>query len=206
VIVAFCVEDESDRYVFARLVDKVIGRRIDILETPFAVRGFADAIKLAPKILRNAFAKGADTVLFAIDNDDSEPLHSRSHETSRDSECRWCRLVFAANIRDVREQAATVRRSLGCIFAVPVRTIETWLLLIAGYPFSGAPESFGVGPVGRRRLKELVYGTERPDRQTMRSRVDALVPRLDVSHLSARSESFRAFHEQLIVHAIMEGP
>jgi hypothetical protein len=197
--IAFCVEDDTDRQIFVRIVNRVLGREIEVHRGEFALRegGFDKALKLAYPVAANAFDARCDAVVFAIDNDDGDPPHALDHEPARDSTCRWCRLAFAANAPELKRRASRAGRTFGLVFAVPIRTLETWLLLAEGSAFPSAPESEGVGAAGRRRLKQLLYGDAHADAGIRTARAFAIVDTLDMRTLAARSPSFNHFVRQL---------
>jgi hypothetical protein len=87
--------------------------------------------------------------------------------------------------------------ALRYVFAVPVQTLETWLLLGRGHDFKGESEKLGHDPAGRAKLKRLLYGVEHPDRDTMRGAALPIAESLDVSALSKVSPSFAEFLTQL---------
>jgi hypothetical protein len=197
--IAFCVEDDTDRQILARLVHRILGHGFEVHRDEFALPegGYDKALQLAHRIAATAFYKGADAVVFAIDNDDAVPTHSRDHHRERDSACRWCRLAFAANLPELQRRARAANRHFGLVLAVPVRVLETWLLLADGYVFSRAPESEGVGYAGRSRLKQLLYGAPGAHAAARKARAFAIVDKMDVASVAARSDSFRHFVDQV---------
>jgi len=157
--------------------------------------GVAAAVRLARKIAATARVKGLDGALFAVDNDD-DPEHTPAHDALPDLACRFC--VLHREAHPTALQRPTLgNRPLRFFFAVPVRTIETWLLLLKGHPFPGRPEDFGRGPSGRRQLKRLVYGAENADQRTRASVSNRLILEGDLADLERRSPSFRTFAMQV---------
>lgn len=195
---AFCVEDDTDEEVFRVLLSRILGTEVVPSETPyrFARGGWTNALRLAPIIAKDAYHKGLDGALFAIDNDGAAPTHSVAHnEPAKD--CRYCELRAAARIHEPLSWPRQGLPALRYLFAVPVQTLETWLLLARGHDFKGQSETLGRDPTGRAKLKRLLYGMEHPDRDTMRGAALPIAESLKVDVLAQMSPSFADFLTQL---------
>ncbi|WP_224368677.1 hypothetical protein [Hyalangium versicolor] len=195
---AFCVEDDTDEEVFRVLVSRALGTEVVPSETQyrFARGGWANALRLAPIIAKDAYHKGLDGALFAIDNDGAAPTHSVSHKGLNQG-CRLCELRAAARIHEPLSWSRQGLPALRYLFAVPVQALETWLLLARGHDFKGENETLGRDPSGRAKLKRLLYGVEHPDRDTMRSATLPIAESLQVDALARLSPSFADFLTQL---------
>jgi hypothetical protein len=195
---AFCVEDGTDEDVFRILLSRVLGMEVAPSETSyrFARGGWNSAIRLAPIIAKDAYHKGLDGALFAIDNDGAAPTHSVAHKDGAEG-CRLCELRAAARVHEPLSWPRHGLPTLRYLFAVPVQTLETWLLLGRGHDFKGESEMVGRDPAGRAKLKRLLYGVEQPDRDTMRKAALPLAESLDVGALAKTSSSFADFLTQL---------
>lgn len=195
---AFCVEDDTDEDVFRVLLSRILGTEVVPSATPyrFARGGWTNALRLAPIIAKDAYHKGLDGALFAIDNDGAAPIHSTAH-TSGMQGCRFCELRAAACVQEPLSWPRQELPPLRYLFAVPVQALETWLLLARGHDFKGEGETLGRDPAGRVKLKRLLYGVEHPDRDTMRKAALPLAESLDVDALAKRSSSFADFLTQL---------
>ncbi|WP_224240360.1 hypothetical protein [Hyalangium gracile] len=195
---AFCVEDDTDEEVFRVLVSKALGTEVVPSETQyrFARGGWTNALRLAPIIAKDAYHKGLDGALFAIDNDGAAPTHSVTHNDAAKG-CRLCELRTAARIHEPLSWPRQGLPALRYLFAVPVQTLETWLLLARGHDFKGESETLGRDQPGRAKLKRLLYGMEHPDRDTMRSAALPIAESLDVNALAEVSPSFADFFSQL---------
>jgi hypothetical protein len=195
---AFCVEDDTDEEVFRVLLSRALGTEVVPSETPyrFARGGWTNALRLAPLIAKDAYNKGLDGALFAIDNDGSMPLHSAAHKDPEQG-CRLCELRSAARVQEPLSWPRQDLPPLRYLFAVPVQALETWLLLARGQDFKGDSELLGRDVSGRKKLKHLLYGMAQPDRDTMRSTALPLAGSLDVNALAKASPSFADFLSQL---------
>lgn len=195
---AFCVEDDTDEDVFRVLLSRILGTEVTPSETQYRLPrgGWAAALRLAPIIARDAYHKGLDGALFAIDNDGALPTHSPTHDKATRG-CRFCELRAAAKVHEPLSWPRSGLPPLRYVFAVPIQALETWLLLARGHDFKGESETLGRDPSGRVTLKRLLYGMEHPDRDTMRSAALPIAERLDLGALEKASPSFAAFLTQL---------
>ncbi len=195
---AFCVEDDTDEEVFRILLSRALKTEVIPDEQPlrFPRGGWTKALQLAPIIARAAHRRGLDGAVFAIDNDGAAPTHLPSHQDAVPG-CRLCELRTASRIQEPLSWPRPDLPPLRYVFAVPVQTIETWLLLTRGHDFKGQAESLGRDPNGRAKLKKWLYGMEHPDRETMRSAALPLAESFDFEALAKVSPSFAAFLSQL---------
>ncbi|WP_309889692.1 hypothetical protein [Archangium sp.] len=193
---AFCVEDDTDEEVFRILLSRVWKTEVVAEDLRFRRGGWTKALQLAPIIAKVAHQRGLDGAVFAIDNDGATPTHLPSHQDAVPG-CRLCELRTAARIQEPLSWPRPDLPPLRYVFAVPVQTIETWLLLARGHDFKGQAESLGRDPNGRAKLKKWLYGMEHPDRDTMRSATLPLAEAFDLEALAKVSPSFAAFLSQL---------
>jgi hypothetical protein len=195
---AFCVEDDTDEEVFRLLLSRVWKTEVAPDDQPyrFPRGGWAKALQLAPIIAKAAHRRGLDGAVFAIDNDGAVPTHLPSHQDAV-SGCRLCELRTAARIQEPLSWPRPELPPLRYVFAVPVQTLETWLLLAKGHDFKGQAESLGSDPSGRAKLKRVLYGMELPDRATMRRAALPIIESCDIDALAKVSPSFKAFLTQL---------
>jgi len=195
---AFCVEDDTDEDVFRVLLSRILGAPVVPSEKQyrFARGGWTNALRLAPIIAKDAYHQGLDGALFAIDNDGAAPTHVPAHKEPVKG-CRACELRTAARLHEPLAWPRHGLPALRYLFAVPVQSIETWLLLARGHDFKGESETLGRDATGRAKLKSLLYGMAHPDRKTMRSAALPIAEKLDVNALEKVSESFADFLTQL---------
>ncbi len=204
---AFCVEDESDRAVFQGMISRLLDLPVEAHPVPYRLRGRSMAMKWAAEIARDAFNKGADGVVFAIDNDGEPTIHDHPLHATASPRCRLCALSWAANVGPLEARGRSRGTRMGFVFAVPVQTIETWLLIASNHPFSGPPELRGQTETDRRRMKYELYGTEAPDGQLMRKKALPIVESFDETALSTQSASFRHFASQVhTLRAYLQSP
>jgi hypothetical protein len=81
------------------------------------------------------------------------------------------------------------------LFAVPVQTIETWLLIARGEARSDI-ERLGKTGSERRELKKMLYGTDAPDRMLMKQVALPIASSVDVELLASKSASFAYLVQQ----------
>lgn len=193
---AFCTEDLSDEVFLSEFIRRLTNRELEVHSRQYRIErgGWTKALQLAPIVARDVFRSDADGVVFAIDNDDAEPLHHSVHTDSPG--CRWCMLRRAAGVDEILRWERPGLPGLQFVFVVPVRTIETWLALAAGVLRERNPLSFGKSPRERRELKGLVYGAEPHDRETMMTRGLQIIRSTDLGALRLASPSFAHFADQ----------
>lgn len=192
---AFCVEDDTDEDVFVRLVSRLSGAVIEPAEFRLRRGGWELALRTAGALVRAAVHRGYDGALLAVDADGSEP-HVEAHEAHTSTACRLCLLRGAADVAGLKLPKGRVPLFF---FAVPVRCVETWLLLLRAHPFVGEPEAIGLDPAGRRLLKTWLYGTPSPTRDRMRAAARFTLEHAgaeDWSRLERSSGSYRQFARQ----------
>ena len=190
---AFCTEDPSDEVLLLAFVRRLTGHMIEAHQQRYRIErgGWNKALQLAPIVANAVFNSDALGAVFAIDNDAAEPLHDPSHANVPG--CRHCALVSAAAVPDVLLRERPGLPPLRFVFVVPVRTIETWLCLIDQRMSKHEALLVGRLPAERRRLKQLAYGTERPDQELMQRRGLELIEKADLQQLKLASPSFAQF-------------
>lgn len=195
---AFCTEDLTDEVLLLAFMNRLGTARFEAHDGRYRLErgGWTKALALARYVARNAFHSTADGAVFAIDNDDAEPLHASTHED--EDGCRHCLLRKRASVDEVVAWSRPELPKLKFLFVVPVRTIETWLCIAAGALRDENPDTFGRTPTERRRLKLLAYGTEHPDQDLAQSRGLALIRDANLTTLRERSASFRLFADDTI--------
>lgn len=194
---AFCVEDRTDQEIFAVILKRILGAPIEPYDTQYQFQsgGFGSALRLAKKVARRAAQDALDGALFAIDND-GRPIHD--DDRCGLAPCRVCQLRRAAHTAEPLSWRREGTPSLRYLFAVPVQTLETWLLLVREQPpFSGKPELVGVDRNGRKQLKRWLYNQESPTRSQRLSIALPLAERLVPQDLASKSQSFAQFFNQL---------
>lgn len=194
---AFCTEDVTDEVILSALLRRLTNLKFEIHSREYRIErgGWTKALQLAPIVARDVFRSDASGVVFAIDNDDAEPLHDSTHVNATEG-CRWCALWSAARVGEILQWDRPGLPKLQFLFVVPVRTIETWLALAAGTLRGRDALSFGRSSVQRRELKEFVYGPAPHDRETMTKRGLEIVQTANLETLRGASPSFAQFAAQ----------
>lgn len=192
---AFCTEDLGDEAILAALLERILGEPIEPHHQRYRMErgGWTKALMLAPIVARAVHRTDADGAVFAIDNDEAEPLHEETHVADPQVKCRACALRQAADLEEVQTWDRPGLPRLKFFFAVPVRIIETWMLLASSRTLPGLPETFGRTATERRELKRLLYGTERPDTDLILEKAVPIAKSADVAALELASRSFRHF-------------
>ncbi len=191
----FCTEDESDEQVYAALVGKVLGEKVEAdpeaRVIPRAGGGVDNVLKFTPKAALVARGRGLAGFVIAFDNDGAV-----GHVDGHDGlvlQCRWCRLIDSLRSVDWLDLERPRPSVPICVVALAVQTMETWLLLARGEALLRAPEERGRTQTDRRELKRMLYGTAD---STARRRVEVALPlveRLEVERMVAASASFARF-------------
>lgn len=185
-----------DAEIYRSLMESIIGRPIRSWTGPFAFYGCKAVAKAAPVFLGAAARAGVAHAMLAIDNDGGSkrrPEHTPfdvapPFTIDDDDTCRECWLTQAIP----SSWKATTRRH--CV-AVPVQTVETWLLAIRGIPpfNTRTPEQ----QYARNVLKRMFYGSPLPSESRRVSIAsEELTKPGALSTLGARP-SFQRFASQL---------
>ena len=196
-LVAIAAEnDDYDVTVYQALLRLVLGPEVEAWRGhDMRFGGVGSVIKLGRPFLQRASAHGIVHALLAIDNDGGlrrHPEHSADHSPllqAADSDgCRWCRLA--------QEVPAgwNVGANKHCI-AVPVQTIETWLLVARGDEFANpVPEMNFARAVLKKKL--LGQGVKPPSAERVRIGLGALTLEGAIGRLRQRP-SFQLLEAQL---------
>ena len=150
--------NEYDAPIYCHLLERLLpGVSVQVWTGAFQFNGCRAVAKLAPLFLQAARAAGVRHALLAIDNDgglrrrrEHEPSHvSPPFDPRDDDSCRECWLTGAVSMH---WGPGGERLCL----AVPVQTIETWLLTIRGDQMTPTPEHVHHRPT----LKKRFFGPE----------------------------------------------
>lgn len=150
-----------DGAIYRALIEAVLGRPVLAWNGTYVFTGCKAVPKLAYPFLNAAARAGVKHAMLAIDNDGSlrkRPEHIPTHavpvfKIDDDDTCRECWLTGAI------PNVWLAGDSKNCV-AVPVQTIETWLLAIRGIPAfaTATPEQ----QYSRSVLKKMFYGKPTP--------------------------------------------
>jgi hypothetical protein len=194
-----------DMQVYRALLSMVLQQEVELWnDHGYRFSGWKSVLRLAPLFLKDAAGHGIQRALLAIDNDggstrrlEHEPGHISSHQ-ARDKEdgCAECLLTESI-------PAAWKHSPLRCCIAVPVQTLETWLLAAKGHPFK---ESSPERRYARRVLKKDFFGDAYlPDTERLRKALEALNLPDALARLRQRP-SFQRFEARLAGWTTLTAP
>jgi hypothetical protein len=162
-------ESAADEAAVRMLVDGILGRQTQPVSLfPLQTRGLSGVFNILPVVLKHLyFRTDAEAFVVVIDSDNS-PVHVDSHEQlgGTDGKCRLCRLRQAvvqaqAQLRPMPSRS-TIKTALG--LAVPA--VEACYRCGRDPHVSEAAWIIGLQsgsfPYTKLRLKQDVYGTDRP--------------------------------------------
>jgi hypothetical protein len=187
---AFITEDLTDDIALGHLVS-----RCDIRHQQTRYQGgvgFGVVLKNAPPLVRQAARARCRGAIVAVDCDETSDHFEPDHVAST---CRRCRLT--TTLPPLHELQRLSSGDFSLIVTVPVRTLESWLAVLAEIAIAGPINTFGKTRRERLELKRLVYGTSTPTAETMQRRSHDLCPLADVDQLARTSRSFADFRVQL---------
>lgn len=189
---AFITEDGTDDAVLSLLLRR-LGSPEHTSTRYLAGVGFGAVLKNAPSLVRQAARGLCRAAILSVDCDETANHFQVSHQTD-DSNCRRCRL--SNSLPPLHELRKLSAGAFEVVIAVPVRTIESWLAVLAGIQIPGSLSEFGKTRHERLELKRLVYGDATPTAEVMRTRAQQIGAAGDLQHLERASPSFADFREQ----------
>jgi hypothetical protein len=164
---SYC-ESPADQAALAVFTEGILGQPpepINLDLEAHSVPGFFGALD---GVFRGVhYGSDAEGLVVVVDCDDSE-LHDAAHDPAGGGKerCRFCRVrkIIAQARSQVKPRRG--RPELKVAIGLPVPAIEAWYLVGKEPQVGEAAWLVGLGhgrpPFTRRRLKELVYGTDRP--------------------------------------------
>jgi len=191
--VALACESESDLAIYRFLASAIIERPVVVWTGDTVFRGCSAVGKLASAFLARAEAFGICHALLAIDNDGRSKArleHDGTHvlqtfDGADNDRCRECWLTEAA--------PPSWRDGAKLVVAVPVQTIETWLLCVRGTAFTTkTPEH----QYDRKALKNSFGLKGLPEAERIRLAMAELEKDTALATLRTRA-SFRRFEARL---------
>ncbi len=183
-----------DGEIYRCLLERILGTPVQAWKSEIEFNGCKHVRKQAGLYLEKAALEGVRHALIAIDNDGGSrngPPHHPSHQiaehVANPEGCRVCWLL------ETIPQSWREPGYRSCV-VVPVQTLETWLLIIKGHPFSEpSPEQ----RYARRVLKKDFFGKPLPSSQEQqRLALEAIMQPDALSRLSSRP-SFQWFMSQV---------
>ena len=162
-------ESLVDESALAILVEAVLGRPFVRVQPNLRARGWPSVLQMLPAIARHLhFNTDADGLVVLVDSDDTEP-HPPAHEAPGyfHPRCRLCQLRAAFRRATKTLPPAHGRDRVLRAIGLAVPAAEAWYLCgrdeRVGEEAWTAARAAGTPPYTRRELKQLVYGTERPN-------------------------------------------
>jgi len=171
-VAVVCENIASDGAILARIVELVLDRPVRRWEGDGiqVTKGWKGVYRLARPLLQRAADDGVQHAVVSVDNDGGakrRPLHAPDHEPPIGTEievlvddkrtCRWC----------VLRAALPEELPLAVCLAVPLQTLEAWLLAARG----GLDDDERLEAIYQRsQLKKRCWGRPMPpdeDRQAM---------------------------------------
>lgn len=185
--VAFATENtEYDGRILEHILRSLLRFDVNLWVTPMRFDGRKAVLKLLPTFLERAIEAGLEHAIVAIDNDGgarSRPAHDPAHCAATEDldEAEGCSTCVLRS--RIPEEWTRARR---CCVAVPVQTIETWLLVARGDALTPSPEQI----YHRRNLKKRFHGPVQPD---LARRVELAQRSLREPDALARLRTLRSF-------------
>jgi len=195
--VAIASENSNyDAQVYRALLSMLLQVEVEIWSGhTLRFSGWPSVVRQAPAFLELAAKRGIQHALLAIDNDgvltrriEHQPDHLPAEE-ARDTQDGCAECLLAESIPPEWKNPP-----LRCCIVVPVQTLETWLLVLKGHPFTEpVPEK----RYARRVLKKDLFGKHSPpEAERTRIALDLLkVPR--ALELLRERPSFQRFEARL---------
>jgi len=166
--IAFFSESVADESALRILVAGILGEEIEQTNLPnrLEYRSSSHLDRDLPAVIKAVhYNSDADALVVVSDSDDS-PVHTSEHEENHVEKCRLCQLRRAVEDTALRLRPVAGKDIIKVAVGVPVPAIEAWYL-------------FGINPqlyeatwirkqngeriaYDRKRLKEEIYGTNRP--------------------------------------------
>ena len=196
-VVAIAAESDAyDSQIYKRLLGMVLDTDVTSWTGGMIFNGNRAVAKLAPVFLSAASNAGIRHALLAVDNDGGghrrqEHRHTcivSTFDINDDVGCRECWLEAAA---PPRWRASGGQLSV----AVPVQTLETWLLALRGTVLnSPTPEQY----YNRSALKSAFFGRPKPDLEGRIALARDLLDQPTALQTLEQRSSFRRFRDQVI--------
>lgn len=198
ITVAFATENaEFDASVYRALLERSLGMPVEIWSSPhrLAFSGWKSVLERGPFHLEQAAQQGIRHALLAIDNDGGstrrlqhQPTHIPTQQAQNiDDGCAHCLLHHIALPSSWKESG------FFHALAVPVQTLETWLLVLRGDDMGSLPER----QFDRKFLKRKFFGQPLPPEEIRIKLALEQIQKPNALDILRHRPSFRLFEEQL---------
>ena len=167
---AVLTESPADEAAICILVAALLGEEIEPIPRRARAGGWNAAVATIPATLRELhYRRTASALVVAIDSDDSV-VHKSEHEFPGQAvaNCRFCQLKATVGSTLSQLQPQSPYQPVDAAIAVAVPSIEGWYLCGRECTEAGWIAKQGQGKRAKAeisRLKQLVYGTDRPSLQ-----------------------------------------
>ena len=162
-------ESSADEAAIRVLIDGILGRRTQLITfPPLETRGWRAVLRILPAVFKYLhYQTDAESFVVVVDSDHS-PVHKSSHEqpSGADEKCRLCKLREAVVQVQGKLRPRSGRPPIKTALGVAVPAVEAWYRCGLDPRVSETAWILGLQsksyPYTKLRLKEEVYGTERP--------------------------------------------
>jgi hypothetical protein len=167
-MIVFFGESPADQAAMAVFTEGLLGKPPEIIDMGLEGHGVTGVLKALVGVYRGVYYNSdAEGLVVVIDCDDTE-LHGPDHDKPGGAEegCRLCqaRALIAQACKHLKARSG--RPGLKVAIGLAVPAIEAWYLVGKTHQVGEAAWRAGLAagrpPFIRSKLKELVYGTDRP--------------------------------------------
>lgn len=164
----FFGESPADQAVIAEFTKGILGQPFENLDLSLEGHGWPSVLQTLPAVIAHVYYRtDADEIVVVVDADDS-PIHDTTMPTESDChpECRYCQLRKKAHLAHSKLSKVEGRNPPKIAIGIAVPAIEAWLQVGINHEVGEARWKIGMKennrPFTRRKLKELVYGSDHP--------------------------------------------
>jgi hypothetical protein len=166
--IGFFSESPADQAALAVFAEGILGTAPELISMDLQAHGVTGVLHSLDGVLRGVhYNSDADALVVVVDCDDTE-LHQDSHDAIAGgvARCRLCHLrTIVARARNQLKPRKD-RPNLKIAIGLTVPAIEAWYLVGKNHEVGEAAWITGCAankrPFTRQRLKQIVYGTDRP--------------------------------------------
>jgi hypothetical protein len=166
--IGFYGESPADQAALAVFAEGILGEPPEPIHMDLSAQGVTDVLRDLDGVFRGVYYRtDAERLVVVIDCDDTE-LHEPGHDAppGGPERCRYCDVSRIIAKARKTLKARPGRQALKVAIGLAVPAIEAWYLVGKEHQVGEAAWKVGLAagkpPFTRRRLKELVYGTDRP--------------------------------------------
>ncbi len=165
--IGFFSESPADQAALTVITEGILEEPSEPINMDLLAYGVTDVLRNLDGIFRGVhYGSDAEGLVIVVDCDDTE-LHEAAHDTHGSGDrCRLCQIrgIIAQAQKTLKSRSGRPPLKVAIGLAVPA--IEAWYLVGREHQIGEAAWRVGLAasrlPFTRPRLKELVYGTDRP--------------------------------------------